>query len=100
MGADLLTCLDRGRRARLHRHLGRLRRHRPLPVLRLRRDFPGAADPGAHDIPGVAGLASAFPVVVPGLAGSPRAWMAGTSPAITAGPMWAYPTSSIFTLSG
>src|SRR5207245_10245472 len=64
MGADLPAGLDRGRRSRIHRSSGCLGRHRPLPVLRLRRDLPGAADTGAHGLQGVAEVAPAFSVVM------------------------------------
>src|ERR1700694_5687595 len=53
MGADLLSGVDRRRRARLHRHIGRIGGCRPLPVLCLRRDLPGPADPRPHHLQGV-----------------------------------------------
>src|SRR6185369_10706275 len=54
MGPDLLPGIDRCRRAWFHRHIGRLGRRGPLPVLCLRRDLPGAVDSGAHDLQGLA----------------------------------------------
>src|ERR1700694_2932842 len=53
MGADLFSGVDRRRRARLHRHIGRIGGCRPLPVLCLRCDLPGPSAPWAHHLPGV-----------------------------------------------
>src|SRR5665213_1194494 len=54
MGADLLSGVDRCRYPRFHRRIRRLGRCRPLPVLCFRGDLPGAADPGADDLQGIA----------------------------------------------
>src|SRR5947209_19548299 len=54
MGADLLPGVDRRRYPRLYRDFGGLRGRRPLPVLYLRGDLPGAADPRADDLQDVA----------------------------------------------
>src|SRR5258707_2439530 len=56
MGAVVLPDLDRCRRSPLHRHIGCNSGYRPLPVLCLCRDLPGAADPGANDLQGMSGL--------------------------------------------
>src|SRR6266550_3042273 len=53
MGADLLSGVCCRRHTRLHRHIGGIRGHRALPVLRVRGDLPGAADPGIDDLQGV-----------------------------------------------
>src|SRR4051812_29047897 len=45
MGADLLSGVDRRWRTGLYRHLRGLGGRRALPVLCLRGDLPGAADP-------------------------------------------------------
>src|SRR5690349_6823901 len=58
MGADLLSDINCCRHSRLHGHIGGVSRRRALPVLRLRRDLPGAADTGAHDLQGVAVIAN------------------------------------------
>src|ERR1700716_3070819 len=62
MGAAFLSDLDRRRHPRLHRHIGRDGGYRPLPVLRLFRDLPGPADPGAHRLQGLDGK-PAFSVI-------------------------------------
>src|SRR5712691_11068535 len=67
MGAVLLPGLDSGWRSRLHRHIGRNGGYRPLPVLCLRRDLPGPADPGPHDLQDVKREAVSTKLVMPGL---------------------------------
>src|SRR5689334_10552472 len=62
MGPDLPRDLDHRRHPRIHWRFRGLRRHRPHPVLHLRRDLPGAADTRAHDIQGVAG--GSLPAVI------------------------------------
>jgi len=54
MGPDLLSGVDRRRPAWIHRYFGGFCRRCPLPVLCLRGDLPGAPDPRADDIQGVA----------------------------------------------
>src|SRR5258705_6228544 len=85
MGAVVLPDLDRCRRSRLHRHIGRNSGYRPLPVLCLRRDLPGAADPGANDLQGMSGL---FPSLR-GANGSPNARpMTGSATMQSRLPFW------------
>src|SRR5438552_11863174 len=89
MGAVVLPDLDRCRRSRLHRHIGRNGGYRPLPVLCLRRDLPGPADPRAYHLQGVGGC-----LARPSWPGSSRpstsflpldikTWMPGTRPGMT-----------------
>src|SRR5262245_31179492 len=54
MGVAILRDLDRRRRPGVYRRLGSLGRHCPHPVLHLPRDLPGAPDPRAYDLQGVA----------------------------------------------
>src|SRR5215813_8723333 len=54
VGSDFPRRLDHRRAARLHRDLGRERRHRAGVVLHLRRDLPGAADPGTDGLSSIA----------------------------------------------
>src|SRR5438093_11153999 len=53
MGAVVLSDIDRRRPSRLHGHIGRVSGYRPLPVLCLRRDLPGPADPRPYNLQGV-----------------------------------------------
>src|SRR6266436_4966099 len=93
MGAVVLPDLDRCRRSRLHRHIGRNGGYRPLPVLCLRRDLPGPADPGPYDLQDMrraavharqarhARACPGHPRI--GLQAVRKTWMAGTSPGMT-----------------
>src|SRR2546421_103625 len=52
MGADLSGGVDHRRPVGFYRRLDHIRRYRALPVLRVRRDLPGAPHTRAHDIQG------------------------------------------------
>src|ERR1700731_2103073 len=54
MGTDLLSGIFGRRPLRFHRHIGGVGGCGAVPVLCLRRDLFGLADPGPHDLSGVA----------------------------------------------